>query len=83
LAQQFGRTLQAIVTKRSLLGIPRFISQGEPRPWTEDEDALPGATPEERIVLDSEQRVCMKTKKPSKWLRDVRVRTRHSDESGC
>ena len=29
------------------------------------------------------QRVCLKTKKPLKWLRDVGVRTRHPDESGC
>jgi hypothetical protein len=40
LAQRFQRSLQAIVTKRSLLGIPRCLAQGEPRPWTAQEEAL-------------------------------------------
>src|SRR5260221_7674062 len=42
LAQRFGRTLQAIVVKRYVLGIPRHIGAEENQPWTAAEDRLLG-----------------------------------------
>ena len=42
LVQRFGRTPQAIVTKRHMLGIPRYITKGEPRPWSTEDEALLG-----------------------------------------
>lgn len=50
LVQKFGRSLQAIVTKRSLLGIPRFIGKGESRPWTGEDEALLGTAPDNFIA---------------------------------
>jgi hypothetical protein len=50
LAEQFGRSVQAILTKRILLGIPRFIGKGEPHPWTPEEDALLGTAPDYEIA---------------------------------
>jgi hypothetical protein len=49
----FGRSLQAIVTKRSLLGIPRLIAKGEPRPWSKDEEALLG-TAQDNIIAQNQ-----------------------------
>ena len=37
-----GAAFKRSDTKRFLLGIPRFVSKGEPRPWTQKEEALLG-----------------------------------------
>ncbi len=50
LAQQFGRSIQAIVTKRSQLGIPRFISIGECRRWSREEEAILGTDLDNEIA---------------------------------
>ena len=50
LSRQFGRSVQAICIKRNLLGIPRYISEGSPRPWTCKEDYLLGTKPDREIA---------------------------------
>src|SRR5262245_14740221 len=49
LAKRFGRSLQAIATKRCLLGIPRVVGPGENRPWTGEEEAVLGSAPDNEI----------------------------------
>src|SRR5689334_17602917 len=62
LAAQIGRSLQAIVTKRSQLRIPRFISKGEPRPWSRDEEALLG-TEADNVIARRLKRTAVATTK--------------------
>jgi len=50
LVRQFGRSLQAIVTKRLQLKIPRFIEEGKPRRWSLDEEALLGTDADNKIA---------------------------------
>ncbi len=42
LAEKFGRTRQATITKRSILGIIAFITKGETGPWSLEEESLLG-----------------------------------------
>jgi hypothetical protein len=50
MARRFGRSVQAIVTKRHLRGIKRFIGPGDRRPWTSAEDRWLGTAPDYKVA---------------------------------
>lgn len=53
IVRRFGRSRQAVASKRWLLGIPRFVGKGEPRPWFRREVRLLGADLDIKIARRS------------------------------
>src|SRR5690348_5465623 len=63
-AALFGRSLQAIVVKRYVLKIPRYVAPGESgRPWSTEDDALLGTDSDGKIAKQLDRTALSVTKR--------------------